>query len=233
MKLEMALIVAYMLLTYLAIALAMPALAVVALALLAVIVLYKPLRRGALWAYVAVAALLALLASAPAQRWAPIALFLPPVFINGGLAWLFGHTLLSGKTPLIARIVRLLHRHDEVRDPAVWDYARSVTKCWTALFCFNAALCLVLAAFAAPNGLLAALGHPPRVTIPSSYWSFYSEIGCYALFGLMFLVEYAYRRRRFPWQPYRNFLDFLRQAAGIGPALAAELWSGEPSPPER
>jgi len=36
---------------------------------------------------------------------------------------------------------------------------------------------------------------------------------------VFFVVEYAYRRYRFPQQPYRNMYDFLRQMAAVAPQL--------------
>jgi hypothetical protein len=51
----------------------------------------------------------------------------------------------------------------------------------------------------------------------------FSDIGSNVLVGLMFVAEYTWRRQLFPWQPYRNFFDFLRRAAAIGPALFADL----------
>jgi hypothetical protein len=80
-----------------------------------------------------------------------------------------------------------------------------------------------LALVASPGGLLAMLGIAAPFTIPTLYWSLFSDAGCYVLTGVMFLGEYQVRRRRFPWQPYRNFFEFLRQASAIGPALFAQL----------
>lgn len=160
---------------------------------------------------------------APAAPWARLVLFVPPVAINVGLAWLFGHTLFPGKTPLVERIIRQMHRADEVLDPSVWTYARQVTTVWTGLFCMNTLLCLGLAMVAAPGGILSLIGMVPPFTIPAAYWSLFSDLGCYLLTGVLFLAEYSYRKRRFPWQPYRNFFDFLRRAIAIGPAVMADL----------
>ena len=41
----------------------------------------------------------------------------------------------------------------------------------------------------------------------------------YVLVAPFFMVEYAYRRHRFPQQPFRNFFDFLRQAGAATPKL--------------
>jgi uncharacterized membrane protein len=220
---QLLLVLTYMVLTHVAVVLKSDRLGLAAVTLLVLLALLAALRRGRPWAYLLLAAtvLVALLsASAP---WARIVLFFPPVVVNVALACLFGHTLLGTRVPLVERIVRLLHVDDEVTDPAVWVYARTVTLCWTVLFCFNATLCAVLALVAEPGGMLAMFGVSHPFAVPTAYWSLFSDAGCYALSGLMFIGEYQVRRRRFPWQPYRNFFDFMRRAIAIGPALMADL----------
>jgi len=221
--LQVVLVVAYMVMTHVAVVLHSDRLALGAVTLLVLISLSGALARRRPWAYLAVAGTAALALTLASAPWARIVLFVPPTAVNLGLAWLFGHTLLAGRMPLVERIVRLLHPSDDIQDPAVWTYARTVTRCWTALFVVNATLCLGLALVASPGGLLAMLGIPAPFTIPTLYWSLFSDAGCYVLTGLMFVGEYQVRRRRFPWQPYRNFFDFLRQASAIGPALMAQL----------
>jgi uncharacterized membrane protein len=220
---QMLLVVAYMALTHVAVVLKSDGLALAAVTLLVTIGLLAALRRGRPWAYLLLAATVVVALLSASAPWARIVLFFPPVVVNVALACLFGHTLLGKRVPLVERIVRLLHQDDEVTDPAVWVYARNVTLCWTALFCFNAALCALLALVAEPGGMLAMFGVPAKVSVPTVYWSLFSDAGCYMLTGIMFVVEYQVRRRRFPWQPYRSFFEFMRRAAAIGPALMADL----------
>ena len=223
MPVQVLLVVAYMLLTHCAVVFGSDRLALFAVTLLVLAMVVGPLRRGQRWPYAVVLACAAVVVIAGTAPWARIVLFLPPVLVNLGLAWLFGATLRRGEMPLIERIVRRLHERDDIEDPAVWTYARSVTACWTVLFVFNAAVCLGLALVATPRGLLATIGWPPPFTIPAAYWSVFSNFGCYLLTGILFVCEYQYRRRRFPWQPYRNFFDFTRRAIAIAPALLADL----------
>lgn len=227
------LFVAYVVLSYLGVRLDNGGLAIAALALLLGAPLARPLRAGRAWAWVLALALLALaiVVSRTALAGARVAVLVAPACINLGLAWFFGHTLQDGRMPLVERIVRLLHAPEDIRDPAVWGYARTVTVCWVALFLFNAAVCLLLALIAAPRGLLLTLGYRPPLTVPLASWALYADFGCYGLVALLFLVEFLYRRRRFPWQPYRSLFDFLKSAAGVGPALAAELWPRKPPTP--
>lgn len=224
-------LLAYMLLVHLSIILTNPRLAVWSALLLVVLALWRPLMRLRLWAWGVAAVSLALLSTSAAGRWAPLVLFLPPVVVNVALAYLFGHTLMPGQTPLVARIVRLLHTADDIQDPSVWIYARSVTVIWTALFIFNTVICVVMALLAVPGGIVMFFGFVPVVAVPASYWSVFADLGGYVLACVLFIVEYAYRRRRFPWQPYRNFFDFLGRAMAIGPTLGAELWSRKAQPP--
>jgi uncharacterized membrane protein len=217
------LVLAYLLLDHLSVALASPRLALLALGTLVAMLLLAPLRTGRPWAWLLLAACLAGLLTPPVQHWAPFVLMLPPTVVNLALAVLFGHTLLGGREPLVARMVRLLHANDVVEDEAVWGYARSVTRCWTALFLFNAAMTLALALLAAPVGLLRMAGIEPPLALPAVWWSYFSNFGCYLLVGVLFIVEFMVRQRRFPWQPYPSLVDFLRRAAAIGPALSAEM----------
>ena len=223
MMLRLVLVLGYMVLSWLSATRGYPQLAVVALLLLLLIFLLGPLRDRRPWAWaIALASVFASFTRyAPAL--APVAIFLPPVVINVALAWLFGHTLQSGDVPLVTRLVRIMHSNDEIPDPAVWPYARRVTGCWTALFMFNALACLGLAVVGSPNGLLDLYGVPHRLALPIAWWSFHSDVGCYLLMGILFFVEYSYRRRRFPWQPYRTFLEFLRHAIAAGPVMLAQL----------
>jgi uncharacterized membrane protein len=219
---QFVLIVLYMVVTHLAVVLPNDRFALISISLLVLIVLFGPLKKRRPWAYLGVIAALAMLYQGTGVRLAQVVIFLPPVLVNLGLCWLFGHTLLPGRTPLVARIVRLLHGKDDLTAPLL-SYARTVTACWSGLFLFNAVVCLALALCATPGGLLLLAGYQPLFPVPARDWSLFSDIGSNVLVGLMFIVEYTYRRRIFPWQPYRNFFDFLRRAAAIGPALLADL----------
>ena len=223
LSLETALLVIYVLAEHSALVLGMPRLAVGAVGLLAVMVLLAPLRARRAWAWIAVLLVAGALAMPGAQRWASIALLLPPTIVNAALAWLFGHTLFGGRMPLVERMVRLLHEPEPVDDAAVLAYARRVTGIWALLLGFNALASFLLALLAVPGGLLDASGIRPAWPVPIRWWSAFSNLGCYVLVACLFVVEYAVRRRLFPWQPYRNLFDFLARAARIGPRLATQL----------
>jgi uncharacterized membrane protein len=222
MAVQLVLVVLYMVVTHLAVVLQSDRLALISINLLALILLLGPLKQRRPWAYLVMATLIAMVYVGSGARLAQAVIFLPPIVVNMGLCWLFGHTLVGNSTPLVVRMVRLLHGKDDLT-AQILRYARRVTEIWTGLFLFNAVVCLVLALCATPGGLLLMAGYRPMFTAPVRDWSLFSDLGCNVLVGLMFVVEYMYRRRLFPSQPYRNFFDFLRRAAAIGPALLAGL----------
>lgn len=213
--------VAYPLLAHGASVLKSPGLTVASVVILAIAMLFKPLTEGRPAAWM----ILPLVAAAIVGLWrvdaVSLALFLPPVVLNVFLAWLFGHTLARNSTPLIERLVRLLQPPGVPVEPAVIRYAGRLTRAWTALFVLLAAVNLGLAACATPGGLLESIGLPPPLQVSRSVWSLFANVLNYVIVGAFFLLEYAYRRRRYPNRPYRNFPEFLRLAAAAGPALAA------------
>ena len=181
----------------------------VLLVLLPALVAHRPVAWGLLLA--AIAALF--VASVRGQ--ALLLLFLPPVLINGFMAWLFGHTLRPGRLPLIERIVRALHGGLDDLDATIVGYARRLTFAWAALFVALATVNFALAALATPGGLLLTGGIAPPVTVPLEAWSLFANVLNYLIVGAMFAIEFQVRRRRFPQQSYRGFFDFLRRLSGV------------------
>jgi uncharacterized membrane protein len=216
-----ALALAYPVLAHLAVIRDSAGLAVAAIAVLAAAALLPALARGARSAWVAaIGAALACWglsrASIPA-----LPLYAPPVLVPAFMAWVFGQTLARDRTPLIAQLIRQMHdAADREPGPAVWPYARRLTQVWTLLFLFIATMNFVLAAMAKPDGLLLAAGVEPPLAVPQEWWSWFANGIDYGLIAGLFLIEYAWRRRRFPEQPYRNMFDFLRRMTIAMPRLA-------------
>jgi uncharacterized membrane protein len=157
---------------------------------------------------------------------AVLPLYAPPILINVLLAWGFGRTLIANRTPLIYRFVELLHPADAVLDPAIRPYARKLTLAWMILFACMATINLGLALCAVPDGLLLAAGWEPPVRIAQSTWSLFANVLSYLIVGMFFAVEFAWRRVRFPNQPYQGFIDFMRKLAAIAPRARAALRDG-------
>ena len=105
-------------------------------------------------------------------------LFLPPVCVNLGLAWVFGHTLAPGREALITRFARM---EDPQPGPAVLAYTRRLTWVWVVFFLAMAAVSAALAASGAHEA-----------------WVWFTAVGNYLCVAALFAVEYVYRRRRFP-----------------------------------
>lgn len=148
--------------------------------------------------------------------WLP--LYAAPVIINLFGSWIFGHTLARGQVPLIERLARLLHEPQEISEE-IARYARKVTLAWT-LFLFGLAMfTLTLALLANPDGILLMMGIQPIVTVPQEVWSLFANFLNYVLAGSFFIIEYIYRQRRFPEQPYKNFIDFMMRARRVGPRV--------------
>jgi uncharacterized membrane protein len=212
---------AYPVLAHLAIVRSSGPLAVAAIAVLAAAALFPALARGSRAAWVAALIVAAACWGLRATSMPTLPLYAPPVLVPAFMAWVFGQTLSRGRTPLIEQLIREMHAaEDRQPEPEVWPYARRLTQAWTLLFLFIATMNFVLAAVAMPDGLLVASGIQPPVSVPQEWWSWFANGVDYALIAALFLIEYAWRRRRFPEQPYRNMFDFLRRMMIAMPRLA-------------
>lgn len=210
---------AYPIVAHLAIARGSTRWTIAALALLAAAMLIPALAAGRVLAWLLVPALAFGCWELMRVATPVMVLYVAPVIVPSFLAWFFGHTLANGRTPLIARIVHLTHQGHEPPEPAVWPYARRLTLAWTIFFVALASINLTLAALAEPDGLLLAAGVRPPFTVPQYCWSLFANVIGYLAVAAFFAIEYAYRRRRFPQQPYRSFCDFLKQVGPLVPRL--------------
>ena len=143
----------------------------------------------------AIAGTFALAALAVAFASPTLLLFVPPVCMNLGLAWFFGHTLAPGREALVTRFARLEHGQP---DPQMVVYTRRLTGVWTLFFLAMAIVSVALAASGAREA-----------------WVWFTAAGNYLCVGALFAIEYGYRRRRFPHSghvsPMRN-MSMLRSA---------------------
>ena len=121
-------------------------------------------------------------------------LFVPPIVINLGLAWLFGRTLVRGRVPLIARFA--IMEQGTLSDELV-TYTRTLTWLWTLLFIAAAAVSLGLA----------LSGHRDA-------WSLFTNFLNYVLVAALFLGEFVYRRLRFRNYRHHSPLQLLRNVRG-------------------
>jgi uncharacterized membrane protein len=210
-------------------------LTLIAMALLAAAMLVPAMIRGRLGAWLALPVAVGCLWLLSRWNTDVLPLYAPPVLVPAFMAWVFGHTLTGRQTPLIARLVSLLHAPGDEIDADVWPYARRLTLAWALLLAALATTNLVLAALVVPDGLLMAANITPPLAVAPELWSLFANLLGYLLVAAFFLIEYAYRRRRFPQQPYRNFFDFLARTIAASPRLLEPglLETGQATPAGR
>ena len=77
-------------------------------------------------------------------------------------------------------------------------------------------------ALVSQNGFRTSLvGVAPAFPVAEARWSWFANIGDYAVIGGFMLAEYGYRRLRFPAQA-RGLLAFLQRMARLGPSFWRE-----------
>ena len=103
--------------------------------------------------------------------------FVQHVGTNALLAWVFGHTLIAGSTPLIVSFARIV---DPVLPAEIEAYARKVTLAWTLFFVSTCVISAVL--------FLAA-------SLP--VWSTFAVLLQWPSVVIFFVGEYALRRYLF------------------------------------
>lgn len=113
-----------------------------------------------------------------------------PVLVNVALCYLFGHTLLGGRRPLINRYI-LAIRGDVDAPTAL--YGRRLTQFWTVLF----------AALALESALVAYLAS-------GETWSLVTGVFNYLLIVVVIAVEYRIRVRVLSHLTHPGFAAFLR-----------------------
>jgi uncharacterized membrane protein len=194
-------------------------LTLVSLAVLALLVLLPRLVRWSAPAWCAVPVVIGVLVFLWRVHAAWLPLYATPVLISFGVAWLFGHTLAPGEVPLVERLARVMHSAEDVTQE-ICAYARNVTVAWTLMMTAMGLFSLALALIAEPDGVLLLLGFTPPFTVHVETWSLFANCLNYAIVGVFFVAEYAYRGYRFPeHRRYRNLFDFLRRAAAVGPSV--------------
>ncbi|MGQ0618692.1 MAG: hypothetical protein ACT4QA_02060 [Panacagrimonas sp.] len=119
------------------------------------------------------------------------ALYLPPIVWPAMLLIAFGGSLRRGQDPLIERIAARSRGH--ALPPDLRRYARQTTVMWTLIFVLQLLVAAGLSLFGSPEA-----------------WSWFTNILSYALLGLVFLLEYLYRRWRFRGYEHAGFVAYVR-----------------------
>jgi len=201
----------------------------IALGLLIVLPMAPALGRGSVVAWLVLLPVVVGLWYLSRSTHATLPLYIAPVLVPGFMAGVFGSSLLAGQVPLIEQLIRIMEPGSNENspdgrqepEPEVLAYAHLLTKAWTVFFVTLALTNLVLGLLAEPDGMLLAAGITPPVTVPELWWSLVANLIGYLLVAAFFLIEYAYRRYRFPRQPYRNMLDFFLKVLAAMPRLVS------------
>ena len=224
MGLRVVLLLAYPLLAHLASTRGDAGWAALAMADLVLLILLGPLLRRRPWALLSLASCLLVLWLISLSRYALLPLLLPPVVFLAAIGGLFGRTLRPGQAPLITQLVEALHgRAGMPMTPELYRYTRRLTAVWAVALTSLALANLLLALCAVPGGMLAQFGYKAPLTVTDGQWSWFANFLTYGVIGGLFCGEYLWRKRVFPRQPYRNFFDFLRQMARLGPGFWGRL----------
>jgi uncharacterized membrane protein len=106
------------------------------------------------------------------------------------MAWTFGRSLFSGRVPLCTQLADKIHGPLSEQE---LHYTRKVTLAWMLFFCVNLAITFALFALA-----------------PLRIWSLFVNFCSLPLVLLMFVAEFAVRRRVLPQVQRHGLIATLR-----------------------
>jgi uncharacterized membrane protein len=190
-----------------------------ALALLASLLLWPALRARRPGAWLLWLGLVGALAWLGTQGLAVLVLDTVPLLLNLLLAWLFGRTLRSGRQPLVAQFIEAIEGAPRLAQPGIARYARQLTAFWTLLLGGQALLLGTMLLCQVPGGLLARLDLPSPWPIPAAWVQAYMHAGVYLLLGVVFVLEYLFRRWHLRHLPHLGLHAFVLRLALRWPQL--------------
>lgn len=200
-------------------------LAALAMADMLLFMLIEPLWRLRPGAWVALACSLVGLLWLATSPFALLPLLLVPVVFIAMIAWAFARTLHHGRIPLITRLVAALDATAaNALAPDLRDYTRAVTRTWALALGALAVINLILALIAQPRGLLASVGLHAPWSVTDTQWSWFANWFNYGIVAGVFVVEYLYRKVRFPTR-YSGALHFAKRLIALGPAFWRDFFA--------
>lgn len=137
-----------------------------------------------------------------------------PALVAGLVAWIFARTLLPDRVPLIGRAIVALDGAAQLNDPAVASYARRLTWTWTG---YQTALAAIAALLAIRAG-----GGPNWLALPGWNPRMFGGIVLPLAVVVLFLGEFALRRRLLPQAPRHSLFDFVRNLVRVWPSLIGD-----------
>ncbi len=171
-------------------------------------------RRGAWGVWLAVVALLALATAFGMARAAMDALAIP---INAAIGWVFARTLRKGHEPLIARMVLQIEGPQRLAAPGVAAYARGLTRVWACVLLGQSVVLLLI-------WLVLHVDLPIALSPTLAVWLHrYLSYGGYLLMGLLFVLEYPWRRHRLAHLEHMPFVQVTRRVVSNWQALMRDI----------
>lgn len=116
-------------------------------------------------------------------------LYLPPILLPLMLWAVFFRSMRPGETPMVTAIAQ------EIRGPLsveLSQYTRTITAMWSVFFLLLALESALLPFFAS-----------------AEVWSLFTNCVNYLLIALLFVFEFAYRKRRFRDLEHKSFWQYL------------------------
>ncbi|MEO8746852.1 MAG: xanthomonadin biosynthesis protein [Rhodanobacter sp.] len=189
-----------------------------ALAILATLVMLPALSRRQTAPWLGWLGLQAALLTVALLGFADLLLDAVPAVINAALAWLFARTLPRAR-PLIARCIVVVEGEARLHERGVALYARRLTALWAGLLGANALALMLLLLFAERSGVLARFDLAPSWRLNEWWAAAWLNVGGYVLPGMVFVLEYAYRRWRLRHLQHLSLAKMLLRLAVNWPRL--------------
>jgi uncharacterized membrane protein len=124
-----------------------------------------------------------------ALRFMPWLNLVPNTLIYASLTWVFGRTLISGRTALITQLATRIHG---TLPAPIERYTRQTTWVWACYFLLTIVVSWML-----------------YFGVSFEAWSVFSNLLSLPILILLFVGEYVYRRLAFPW------FEHVSIAAGV------------------
>lgn len=160
-------------------------------------------RRRGVWLVWTLAVLLLGLAASMGVARAALDAFAIPV--NAAIGWVFARTLRPGQEPLITRMVKQIEGPQRLQEWGVAAYTRMLTAVWAGVLLGQAVILLLIWL-----ALHAAL--PLSTDSSLALWLHrYLSYGSYLIMGLLFALEYPWRRYCLAHLQHMSFVQVSRR----------------------